>query len=228
VQNKIFDYAKKLDANLTDTKGFPRGTVKLPNVAIKGNVVPVARTFDPIYAKTYTDNRLFGITAGTAFVSIDFFLEETSASYRKQRLNLIPTQYIDASLSFPVATRERLLADKIIVLSGTEEPYFAKEEEKDVLDLGMLAAQANEIDWEETQEMLKEWAIRKKINPPSRVVYASRKTVEKMRNEMDEQRLATTINALLPRPKAFASTKDWKDNCNAVIQFLDRFLVMLK
>jgi len=226
-RESIERYAKKLEASLTET-GFPKGTLRLPIQPMNGSVLEVARTFEPLYAKSYTPNRLFAIEAGTPYVLIDFFLNETSPSYRKEKLNLIPSRYLDRVVHFQVATKERLLTDKVVVLSGESEPYEAKQEVKDVLDLGMLANQVGGLHLDESKRMLDAWAASKLIDPSLRVVRASKHTVEKLREEVDDQRLATDINALLPRSRVFASVRNWRQHCDAVITFLDNFSALFR
>ena len=190
-----------------------------------------ARLFEPIKCRR-TSSRVLNIH-NAAFVKTEFFLYDTESEYSNQRLSLVSTEYAVKDVTFNLASRTRLLADKIIALSG--QGYGARDENKDILDLKSLC-ELDGLDLDGTHRMISSWAkshldVNGKahlIEPPIRIVHAARQTALE-KSDLSAQVLAQMMGLLYARGREGFNLKrsDWKKICVDVVSYLENKILPL-
>lgn len=181
-----------------------------------GDVICFDRFFDPEYA----EERYFGLHEGKgAWITVEFHVAEITPSFKKSKLSLLPALYGDIDVKFNCATRGKLLSDKIIASMG---PYHeAREEAKDVLDLNaMLNNDQFRRRALEAKSLIGDYAS-KTGDKRRKMVKRSVHTIKNLGEEMTDERLATHVNAILPRDYRFEDLDSWVKFCDETIGLLE-------
>lgn len=216
---RILEYIQAVNEHLRRERGFGSdyGTFNYLEPPSQGNVVPVARFYKPVKFPA-RHNRLFNRSGG--WILIDFFLHEEEPEFSKQELAIIPALHLPRKISLPIATRERLLADKIIVLFDKAQDPRA-EPYKDILDLSALFEMQQKMHMERSLRFVNSWADSHKLKA-SFLVSGAANAIRAQKDEVTEQVLAQDINAILPRRMVFDAVPAWRSFCERVIERLMR------
>ena len=189
------------------------------------------RIFRPVKCPKMV-NKVLGIE-NAAYIKTEFFLHDSEPEYSKQKLSLISANYAVTEVSFNLASKTRLLADKITALSG--EGYGARDENKDIIDLQALS-ELSDIDLKSACRMITSWAQShldkdgkpQPITPPVKIVHAARKTAT-TKSKIDDQTLAQMMGLLFARGRSGFNLRknDWEKTCLQVADFLDKQILPL-
>jgi len=208
------------------------GMLRIPEIRPGFNPMCLsARLFEPVKCPK-TNSMILGIR-NAAFIKMEFFLYDNDPEYSEQKLSLASTDNAVREIVFNVASKTRLLADKIIALSG--EGYGARDESKDILDLKSLS-ELYGLDVPGAKRMISSWASFHRdadgkpqpLEPPVKIVHAARKTVLR-RSDMSAEALAQMMGLLYARGREGFNlkTSDWKRVCIDVAGFLKSSLLPL-
>lgn len=229
----VRSYLQRLkDQLLRDGWSANHGMPKIPAIQPGFSAICLsARLFKPIKCRR-TSSRVLNIH-NAAFVKTEFFLYDTEPEYSNQRLSLVSTEYAVKDVTFNLASRTRLLADKIIALSG--QGYGARDENKDILDLKSLC-ELDDLDLDGTHRMISSWAkshldVNGKahpIEPPIRIVHTARQTALE-KSDLSAQVLAQMMGLLYARGREGFNLKrsDWKKICVDVVSYLENKILPL-
>ncbi|TSA43220.1 hypothetical protein D4R54_01295 [archaeon] len=229
----VWSYLQRLkDQLLRDGWSANHGILEIPAIQPGFSAICLsARLFEPIKCRR-TSSRVLNIH-NAAFVKTEFFLYDTEPEYSNQRLSLVSTEYAVKDVTFNLASRTRLLADKIIALSG--QGYGARDENKDILDLKSLC-ELDGLDLDGTHRMISSWAkshldVNGKahpIEPPIRIVHAARQTALE-KSDLSAQVLAQMMGLLYARGREGFNLErsDWKKICVDVVSYLENKILPL-
>jgi len=223
----VRNYLQRLNDRLArDGWTTNHGTLRIPEGRPGFSAICLsARVFDPIKCPK-SSSHVLGIH-NAAFIKTEFFLHDTDPEYGNQNLSLVSVEYATKEVSFNLASRTRLVADKIIALSG--QGYGARDESKDILDLKSLS-ELDGVDPCVAGRMISSWARAHldangkpcPIEPPIRIVHAAHRTVLD-RSDMPTRALAEMTGLLYARGREGYNLKrsEWKKICNDVADFLE-------
>jgi len=226
-------YLERLnDQLLKDGWTTNHGMLKIPEIRPGFNPICFsARLFEPVKCPR-TSSIVLGIH-NAAFIKTEFFLYDTDPEYSRQNLSLASTDSAMRGIVFNLASKTRLLADKIIALSG--QCYGARDENKDVLDLEALS-ELDGLDLGATRRMISSWARShldvngkpQPIEPPVKIIHAARQTVLS-KSDMSAEALAQMMGLLYARGREGFSlkTSDWRKICIDVAGFLEKKILSL-
>lgn len=178
--------------------------------------------YDRFYKAKHSVPRYHGLQKKKGnWVMVEFSTLEYDPKFAPQKIKLLPALYSGIEIEFPCATRSRILADKTIAMAG--EKYGEREEIKDVLDVyTMLRNKEFDNDIQGACRLIKSYADRKEVEL-SRMLNRAKKTVSRLAEEMTDERLATDVNALLPRERRFGTIDEWKKLCEELKDRLSSF-----
>lgn len=208
------------------------GMMKIPEIQPGFSAICLsARLFEPIKCPR-TSSRVLNIH-NAAFVKTEFFLCDTEPEYTDQKLSLVSTEYAVRDVIFNLASRTRLLADKIIALSG--QGYGARDQNKDILDLKSLC-ELDGLDLDVTHRMICGWAKShldangkpQPIEPPVRIIHGTRQTALD-KADLSAQALAQIMGLLYARGREGFNLKrsDWERICAEVAGYLENKILPL-
>jgi hypothetical protein len=229
----VKEYLRELNGELLKS-GWraDHGTMKIPETPLGfTSICFCGRIFQPTKCRK-TVSKILGVE-DAAFVKTEFFLHGHDPEYSRQKLLLVSANYAVRDVFFNLASKTRLLADKIVALSG--EGYGARDENKDIIDLKALS-ELNGIDLTLASNMITGWAQShldqegnlNPIDPPARIIHAARQTVT-ARSEITDEALAQMTGLLYARgrPGFNLSRNDWRSMCLQVVAFLDKRVLPL-
>lgn len=224
----VRSYLQRLDDQLLrDGWSAHHGMLRIPEIQPGFNAICLsARVFEPIkYPRR--SSRVLGIR-NAAFVKTEFFLYDVDPEYERQNLSLVSTEYAVKKVSFDLASKTRLLADKIIALSG--QGYGARDESKDILDLKSIS-ELDGLDLDTAGRMISNGARSHldangkpcPIEPPVKIIHAARQTTLG-RSDMPARALAEMTGLLYARGREGYNLKrsDWKKICIDAAGFLEK------
>ena len=229
----VKEYLRELNDELSKA-GWrtDHGMVKIPQTPLGfTSICFCGRVFQPVKCRK-TTNKILGVE-DAAFIKTEFFLHDHDPEFSRQKLLLISANYAVRDTFFNLASKTRLLADKIIALSG--EGYGARDENKDIIDLKALS-ELNGIDFASVSNMIAGWAQShldqegnlKPIDPPARIIHAAHQTVT-TKSEITDEVLAQMTGLLYARgrPGFNVSRSDWRTMCFQVVTLLDEKILPL-
>lgn len=194
---------------LTDRPGSPEGDVIC---------------FDRFFDAEYAEDRRFDLHGRKGvWITVEFHTADVTPSFEESELSILPAQYGEVDVQFNCATRGKLLSDKIIAAMG---PYYdAREEAKDILDLN---AMLNDDEFgrrvPEAKDLIGKYAA-ETGSKCEEAVKRSVRTIRDLRDKMTSERLATQVNAVLPRDHRFEDLDAWRDFCDETTELLNRFFL---
>lgn len=203
------------------------GTIRIPETSPGFNFICFSgRVFQPVKCRK-TASIILGIK-DAAYVKTEFFLHDSDHDFNRVKLSLISANYAEKEVHFNLASITRLLADKIIALSG--EGYGARDESKDIIDLNSLS-ELNGINVKSAWKMISNWAKShldkdgnlQPIDPSVKIVHAAHRTAV-TKSEITDEALAQMAGLLYARGRSGfnLSKDDWKGMCLQTVDFLDK------
>jgi hypothetical protein len=222
----VKEYLNSLNGRLSsDGWTTDHGTLRIPEKPTEFSFISFCgRIFQPIKCPKSV-NKVLNIE-GAAYIKTEFFLHDRDPEYKRQKLSLVFANYATTGVSFNLASKTRLLADKIIALSG--EGYGAREENKDIIDLKELSALQG-IELTSVRKMITSWGEShlgkdgnpQPIDPPVKIIHAAHQMAS-TKSTITDQALAEMTGLLYARGRpGFNLTKDqWKAMCLEVAEFL--------
>lgn len=214
--DEVKSYVKKLNSHLKE-KGYKNycGILESRPSKPQGDVI----CFDRFFEAEYAEARYFGLhNRKGAWVTVEFHVEEITPSFEESKLSLLPAQYGGLNIQFNCATRGKLISDKII---AAMDPYYdSREEAKDVLDLNAMFNDNKFKQYiSEAKSLTKKYASETK-SKHKRIVKRSIRTIEELGDGMTDERLATHVNAILPKNSRFGGLDAWVDFCDKTVNSL--------
>jgi len=208
------------------------GTFRIPSTHPRFSTICLCgRVFQPIKCPRMSSKALNIHHA--AYIKTEFFLYDTNPEYANQSLSLVSCNYARRNVVFNLASKTRLLADKIIALSG--EGYGARNENKDIIDLKALSG-LDGVNLESAASMIAGWAQahlddagrQQPVYPPVKIIHAAREA-SLAKSQISDRALAEMMGLLYARGRPGYSLRrdEWRKTCLQVADFLEEQMVPL-
>lgn len=214
----VKSYVQHVNAHLK-TEGYS-GILRSRPGKPRGDIIVFDRFFDPLFCEP----QYHGLHEREGcWIMVEFDTKERSPLYEELKLALLPALHGEVSLRFNCATRGKLLSDKIIASMG---PYYdAREEIKDLLDLNLMLSEPEfQRCVPEARDLIRGHASQVGVSY-DRIIGRAASTMGREEEEMNEEKLATAVNAILPREHRFEDLAAWREHCEKTINLFERFFL---